>query len=129
MLRRMWCLLCGVAASDPRILDFYGVYFAGCDGCNAQNASLCAGAPIATTMPCDTAFACARVSKTGPGFAIYSPGDLGTGKSRPNMSAYCSPDGSYAVFNVDYFLSPTCVDGFQIVTEPPSLAGVLWTFI
>ena len=48
---------------------------------------------------------------------MYSPGDLGTGKDRPNMAAYCSPDGSYAVLNVNYFLSPTCVDGFQIVEE------------
>ena len=89
------------------------------------------GAGPTGAMKCDTTSACARVAKRGPSFAFYRSARV-TWARAPRAPAwprigYCSPDGSYAVFNINYFLSPACVDGFQDMKGgwPPNAARTM----
>ena len=120
-------------ARDLRVLVIHGVNVAGCDdygGCSSSDAC----APEAGRMPCDTLPPhCASIDEGRPSFAYTGTGDLGTGRIRPESSAYCSPDRSFTVYNSEYFASPICADGFQRVTEfndtwpPPSGASYAQT--
>ena len=107
--------------------------------CAASNASFCADAPVLDTMSCDTFAACEMEGSSRPSFAYYSPGDTGSSESgrrrlqpaRKNEALYCSPNGSFAVKNPKYFLTPFCADGFQIVEGgvwPPAEGGWAETF-